>query len=97
VATDQEGGQVQVLSGPGFSAIPSAAVQGGWSPSQLQNAATGWGQQLRAAGINVDLAPVNAVLSPALGTANAQLAGLTARTAPIRRPWLSTLSPSSVA
>ncbi len=73
VATDQEGGEVQVLSGPGFSTIPSAAVQGGWSPSQLQNAATGWGQQLRAAGINVDLAPVSDVLSPALGTANAPI------------------------
>jgi len=73
VATDQEGSQVQVLSGPGFSTIPSAAVQGGWSPSQLQNAATGWGQQLRAAGINVDLAPVSDVLSPALGTANAPI------------------------
>jgi len=46
VATDQEGGEVQVLSGPGFSTIPSAVVQGGWSPSKLQNAATGWGQQL---------------------------------------------------
>jgi len=73
VATDQEGGQVQVLSGPGFSTMPSAAVQGGWSPSELQTAATGWGQQLRAAGINVDLAPVSDVLSPALGTANAPI------------------------
>ena len=71
--TGQEGGQVQVLSGPGFSVIPSAAVQGGWSPSKLQTAATGWGQQLRAAGINVDLAPVSDVLSPALGTANAPI------------------------
>jgi len=73
VATDQEGGQVQVLSGPGFSTIPSAAVQGGWSPSKLQTAATGWGQQLHAAGINVDLAPVSDVLSAALGTANAPI------------------------
>lgn len=62
-----------MLSGPGFSVIPSAAVQGGWSPSKLQNAATGWGQQLRSAGINVDLAPVSDVLSPALGTANAPI------------------------
>lgn len=73
VATDQEGGQVQVLSGPGFSTMPSAAVQGGWSATKLQNVATGWGQQLRAAGINVNLAPVTDVLSPALGKANAPI------------------------
>jgi len=36
VATDQEGGQVQVLSGPGFSQIPSAKVQGRWKPEVLQ-------------------------------------------------------------
>jgi beta-N-acetylhexosaminidase len=73
VATDQEGGRVQVLSGPGFSAIPSAMVQGSWQPDVLQAAATGWGQQLRAAGVNVDLAPVADVLSPALGVANAAI------------------------
>jgi beta-N-acetylhexosaminidase len=73
VATDQEGGQVQVLSGPGFSQIPSAKVQGGWKPEVLQAAATGWGQELRAAGVNVDLAPVADVLSPELGSANAAI------------------------
>jgi beta-N-acetylhexosaminidase len=73
VATDQEGGQVQVLSGPGFSRIPSATVQGGWDPGVLQAAATGWGSELRAAGVNVNLAPVADVLSPALGTANAAI------------------------
>ncbi|PZS35868.1 MAG: hypothetical protein DLM61_01255 [Pseudonocardiales bacterium] len=73
VATDQEGGQVQVLSGPGFSRIPSATVQGSWEPDLLQTAATGWGRELRAAGVNVNLAPVADVLSPALGTANAAI------------------------
>jgi beta-N-acetylhexosaminidase len=73
VATDQEGGQVQILSGPGFSPIPSARVQGSWEPAVLQAAATRWGQELRAAGVNVDLAPVADVLSPALGTANAAI------------------------
>jgi beta-N-acetylhexosaminidase len=73
VATDQEGGQVQVLSGPGFSQIPSAKVQGRWKPEVLQAAATGWGQELRAAGLNVNLAPVADVLSPGLGTANAAI------------------------
>jgi beta-N-acetylhexosaminidase len=73
VATDQEGGQVQVLSGPGFSRIPSATVQGGWKPEVLQAAATRWGRELRAAGINVNLAPVADVLSPALGAQNAAI------------------------
>ncbi|MGH3805586.1 MAG: glycoside hydrolase family 3 N-terminal domain-containing protein [Pseudonocardiaceae bacterium] len=73
VATDQEGGRVQVLSGPGFSRIPSATVQGRWQPDVLQAAATGWGRELRAAGVNVNLAPVADVLSPALGTANAAI------------------------
>jgi beta-N-acetylhexosaminidase len=73
VATDQEGGQVQILSGPGFSPIPSARVQGSWEPAVLQAAATRWGQELRAAGVNVDLAPVADVLSPALGNANAAI------------------------
>ncbi|MGH3996584.1 MAG: glycoside hydrolase family 3 N-terminal domain-containing protein [Pseudonocardiaceae bacterium] len=73
VATDQEGGQIQVLSGPGFSRIPSATVQGSWALDVLQAAATGWGRELRAAGVNVNLAPVADVLSPALGTANAAI------------------------
>ncbi len=73
VATDQEGGQVQVLSGPGFSRIPSATVQGGWKPEVLQTAANRWGRELRAAGVNVNLAPVADVLSPALGAENAAI------------------------
>lgn len=73
VATDQEGGEVQVLSGPGFSDIPSAAVQGGWPPARLEAAAADWGRQLRTAGVDVDLAPVADVLSPALGTASAPI------------------------
>jgi beta-N-acetylhexosaminidase len=58
VAADQEGGQVQVLNGPGFSAIPSALTQGTFSPHTLTLAAGAWGRQLRAAGVQVDLAPV---------------------------------------
>ena len=58
VATDQEGGLVQRLRGSGFSDIPSALVQGQWSPAALRTDATVWGGQLRAAGVNVDLAPV---------------------------------------
>jgi beta-N-acetylhexosaminidase len=73
IATDQEGGEVQVLSGPGFSRIPSATVQGGWTPEVLQAAANRWGHELRAAGVNVNLAPVADVLSPVLGAQNAAI------------------------
>jgi len=58
ISSDQEGGYVQVLSGPGFSAIPQALTQGGWPVTTLQAAARQWGGQLAAAGVNLDLAPV---------------------------------------
>ncbi|MDQ0093190.1 glycoside hydrolase family 3 N-terminal domain-containing protein [Paeniglutamicibacter psychrophenolicus] len=58
IATDQEGGYVQVLKGPGFSTMPTALHQGTWAPSTLKAAATTWGKQLHAAGLNVNLAPV---------------------------------------
>jgi|GEM_PF-875317 len=58
ISTDQEGGQVQVLSGTGFSTIPSGLTQGGYAPSTLRADAKTWGGQLRAAGVNVNLAPV---------------------------------------
>jgi beta-N-acetylhexosaminidase len=58
VSTDQEGGLVRRMQGPGFDYIPSAVVQGTLSPSTLRSDAAQWGAQLRQAGINVDLAPV---------------------------------------
>jgi beta-glucosidase-like glycosyl hydrolase len=58
ISTDQEGGQVQVLSGPGFATIPSGLVQGGYATSTLRADARTWGNQLKAAGVNVNLAPV---------------------------------------
>ena len=58
IATDQEGGQVQVLSGTGFSSHPEALTQGGYATSTLRADAKTWGSQLLAAGVNVDLAPV---------------------------------------
>ncbi|OIJ65374.1 glycoside hydrolase family 3 N-terminal domain-containing protein [Streptomyces mangrovisoli] len=73
VSTDQEGGQVQVLSGPGFSTMPSALVQGSWSTSYLRNAATTWGKQLKSAGVNLNLAPVADVVPAALGRNNAPI------------------------
>jgi beta-N-acetylhexosaminidase len=58
VATDQEGGQVQVLRGPGFSTMPTALRQGRWTASTLRSRARTWGRQLHAAGVTVNLAPV---------------------------------------
>ena len=58
VATDQEGGQVQVLQGPGFSEIPSALDQASVDPSTLQIDASTWGGELASAGVNLNLAPV---------------------------------------
>jgi beta-N-acetylhexosaminidase len=64
IATDQEGGLVRRMRGPGFASIPSALVQGGWAPSTLQSSATTWAGQLKSAGINVDLAPVMDTVPP---------------------------------
>lgn len=58
VATDQEGGNVQVLQGPGFSDIPTALAQGAWSSATIRAQATKWAKQLKSAGVNVNLAPV---------------------------------------
>jgi beta-N-acetylhexosaminidase len=58
VATDQEGGLVQRLQGPGFTRIVSAVQQGRIRPRRLRRYARGWGTQLREAGVNVNLAPV---------------------------------------
>jgi beta-N-acetylhexosaminidase len=70
VAVDQEGGQIQTLSGPGFDRIPSAVQQGAMPVATLRKAARTWGDQLRRAGVNVDLAPVLDVVPADLGRAN---------------------------
>lgn len=74
VSTDQEGGQVQRLQGPGFDSIPSGTVQGGFGAQQLHADARRWGNQLRAAGINLDLAPV--VDTVPQGASNPPIGGL---------------------
>ena len=73
VAADQEGGQVQQLTGPGFSSVPAATAQARMTPRALEAAATGWGKELSAAGVNVDLAP----------TVDTVPAGTAARNVPI--------------
>ncbi|GAA2743835.1 glycoside hydrolase family 3 N-terminal domain-containing protein [Terrabacter aerolatus] len=70
VAADQEGGAVQQLRGDGFSRMPSARVQDQGSPGALTANATRWAEQLRAAGINVNLAPVADTVPTSIGRAN---------------------------
>jgi beta-N-acetylhexosaminidase len=73
VSADQEGGLVQSLKGPGFSTIPTALAQGSWPRATLESRAERWGSQLRAAGVNLDLAPVADTVPAGLGTANAPI------------------------
>ena len=65
VATDQEGGDVQVLSGEGFEAMPTALTSAQRDDATLRADAARWGAQLAAAGIDMNLAPVvDIVTSP---------------------------------
>lgn len=58
IAIDQEGGEVQRLQGPGFDRIPPATEQAELSNRVLRRRAKGWGEELREAGIDSNLAPV---------------------------------------
>lgn len=64
VAANQEGGQIQALRGDGFSTIPSAVEQGKLDPADLRARARAWGEELLAAGVNFDFAPVMDVVPP---------------------------------
>jgi beta-N-acetylhexosaminidase len=70
VAANQEGGITQALQGPGFSVMPSALVQGGWTTSTLSASASTWAQQLRASGVNMNFAPVMDVVPPGFDAQN---------------------------
>src|SRR5438067_2814704 len=70
IAANQEGGLIQAMQGAGFSTIPSAVVQGSWTPSVLQSRAAAWGTELRAAGINLNFAPVMDVVPPGTDAQN---------------------------
>jgi beta-N-acetylhexosaminidase len=76
IAANQEGGAVDQLTGPGFTPIPSELTQGSWSTAALRTAATGWGTDLRAAGVNLDLAPVMDVVPAASAASNAPIGAL---------------------
>jgi beta-N-acetylhexosaminidase len=76
VAANQEGGLIQAMQGPGFSQIPTAVVQGSWAPALLQSRAAGWAQELRAAGINFNFAPVMDVVPPGTDAQNQPIGAL---------------------
>ncbi len=78
IAANQEGGLVQALKGTGFSTIPSAVDQGMLDPTTLQRHAATWGRQLRAAGVNLNFAPVFDVV-PADNVATNQPIGVLKR------------------
>ena len=73
ISTDQEGGYVQVLQGPGFSRMPTALTMGTWSTTALTSAARTWGRQLRRSGVNMNLAPVLDTVPAATASTNAPI------------------------
>jgi len=76
VAANQEGGIIQSLSGPGFSAIPSALDQSTVDPATLRVRAAQWGGELLAAGVNVNFAPVLDVVPVGTDAQNAPIGAL---------------------
>ena len=70
VAVDQEGGNVQVLTGSGFSTMPTALTQGSESTTALHANAEVWGGQLLDAGVTLNLSPVLDTVPESLGTGN---------------------------
>jgi beta-N-acetylhexosaminidase len=73
VSGNQEGGSegsFQAFYGDGFTPIPSARRQAEGDPQQLEADAARWGRELRAAGVNLNLAPVLDVVPAALGARN---------------------------
>ena len=70
IAADQEGGEVHQLRGDGFTRPPSAKEQATMSSAALTKAATGWARELKAAGVNVNLAPVTDTVPAKIGRAN---------------------------
>ncbi|MGV1009815.1 MAG: glycoside hydrolase family 3 N-terminal domain-containing protein [Dermatophilaceae bacterium] len=63
VAADQEGGQVQQLTGSGFTTLPSALAQGAKPAADLTALWSGAARELAGAGVNVNLAPVADVVA----------------------------------
>ena len=70
IAADQEGGEVHQLRGAGFTRPPSAKRQATMSSAAPHRAATRWARELKAAGVNVNLAPVTDTVPADIGRAN---------------------------
>jgi beta-glucosidase-like glycosyl hydrolase len=73
VAADQEGGAVQMLTGPGLPRLPSARTQGRLPAGELTRLADELGASLAAAGVNLDLAPVADIVPAGTEAANAPI------------------------
>jgi beta-N-acetylhexosaminidase len=58
IALDQEGGEVQTLSGPDFPTFPSAVKEGALSTGALRSQTIDWAKRLAGIGVTIDLAPV---------------------------------------
>lgn len=104
VATDQEGGLVQVLSGPGFSTIPTALSQGAETVATNGAQWQTWGAQLAAAGVQLDLAPVldtvppgTAAQNPPIGAFQREFGYFTGTVAGHGTAMISSLAASGVA
>ncbi len=76
VAANQEGGQIDQFSGPGFSPIPSALQQGMLAPADLRSQAAGWGRELKRVGVNLEVAPVLDTVPPGSDAQNQPIGAL---------------------
>ncbi len=70
IGVDQEGGTVVRLKGTGFTDMPSAAQQAKLSDAELTAKATTWGKEMKAAGVDLDFAPVADVVPAAKQASN---------------------------
>ncbi len=73
VAADQEGGEVRQLKGSGFSSLPSALSQGRLSTAAITANGATTGRELKAVGVNVNLAPVADTVPASIGRNNAPI------------------------
>jgi beta-N-acetylhexosaminidase len=73
IAADQEGGAVQQLKGAGFTRLVSALQQGQMPPAKRTAYGKLIGGQLKAAGINLNLAPVADTVPSSMVRSNAPI------------------------
>ncbi|HEX3957113.1 MAG TPA: glycoside hydrolase family 3 N-terminal domain-containing protein [Trebonia sp.] len=76
IAANQEGGQIQQLTGTGFATMPSELLQGQLPLATLRADTQVWGSELKAAGVNLDLAPVMDVVPQSNAANNAPIGQL---------------------